>query len=553
VTPPAAARPGLADWLWCLAALAASAAWCLTAAGQLGPTYDETLYVRLGLERWRTGSYWAILREGTMPLPLDVQALPLHVVERLRGVPFDPVDQLDRVLPAARAATLVFWALLVGYGWRAAWDLGGPWAGRLAAPLLASEPNLLAHATLATTDVAVAACLLALAYHFERGRGRRWALRVGVPALWFAAAVLAKASGLVLGVVVLVVVEAVRARRIDRVARRDLAQIAGGGLAAAFLYCGSDWRPEPSLVAWAQGLDEGPLRSAMVWLADHLRVFRNAGDGLVRQVRHNLLGHQTFLLGQEYRRGVWYYFPVVLTIKLPLSLLALPVLVAWCRPRALVNWAVVLAGVLLLLSVTFRVQLGIRFLLPLVGIAIVGIAAAMAAAARGCARPWQRRLVVAAAVAAVAWQGAAAARVWPHGLTYANELWGGPAAAYRHVSDSNYDWGQGLRELERWRVAHGLAELAIWYFGTDPAIARLPLAPIGFEQGIVGGGDVAAAVGGRYLAVSTSLLYGRLWTDSQRRAAAYLRSRPPVDRTATYLIYDFRDLPPSPPEGGSGR
>jgi hypothetical protein len=542
LTPPAAARPGFADWLWCLAALAASAAWCLTAAAQLGPTYDEPLYLRLGLERWRTGSYWAILREGTMPLPLDAQTLSLHVAERLRGTPFDPVAELDRLLPAARAATLLFWALLVGAGWRAAWALGGPWAARLVAPLLASEPNLLAHAALATSDVAVAACLLALAHHFDRGRTRGWARRVGMPGLWFAAAVLAKASGLVLGLVALAVVHAVRAGRLDRAFRRDLAQVAGVGLAVAFVYCGSDWRPEPSFVAWAGGLDEGPLRGAMLWLSDHLRVFRNAGDGLVRQVRHNLLGHPTFLLGEEYRRGVWYYFPVVLAIKLPLSLLALPVLVAWCRPRALVNWAAVLAGVLLVLSVTFRVQLGVRFVLPLVGVAVVGIAAGVAAAARESSGP-RRRVLLAAAVAAVAWQAAAAARVWPHGLTYANEVWGGPAGAYRHVSDSNYDWGQGLRELERWRSAHGLPELAIWYFGTDPAIARLPLAPIGFEQGIADGRDVAAAVRGRHLAVSTSLLYGRLWTDSQRRAAAFLRSRSPVDRTATYLIYDFTRAP----------
>ena len=51
------------------------------------------------------------------------------------------------------------------------------------------------------------------------------------------------------------------------------------------------------------------------------------------------------------------------------------------------------------------------------------------------------------------------------------------------------------------------------------------------------------AVGSRYLAVSTSLLYGRLWTDSQRRAAAYLRSRPAVDRTATDIA--LREAVPS--------
>src|SRR5262249_20055687 len=112
-----------------------------------------------------------------------------------------------RVLPWARAGTLAFWWLLLAYAWLAARSLAGPWAGRLAVPLLACEPSLLAHAALATTDVAVAACLLALVYHFRAGPGAAWPRRVGLPALWFAAAVLAKASGLVFGVLGLLAAE----------------------------------------------------------------------------------------------------------------------------------------------------------------------------------------------------------------------------------------------------------------------------------------------------------------------------------------------------------
>jgi len=478
-----------------------------------------------------------------MPLPSDVQTLPLYLGERLRSRSFDATAELARLLPAARAATLGFWALLLVSGWQAAWQLGGPWAARVGVALLASEPSLLAHASLATSDVPVAACLLALAVHFRHGREGRWLARVGVPAVWLGAAVLAKASGLVLGVVALVVVELTRAARAAWPGlRRDVGPIVGLGLALAFIYCGTDGRAEPSFVAWAQALGDGPLRGELTWVAERLRIFRNAGDGVVRQVKHNVVGHETYLLGRVHRRAVWYYFPVVLSLKLTLTLLVLPVLVAACRPGALANWAGGLAVALLALSLTFRVQLGVRFVLPLIVFASVGLAAAAVSAARDAGPRW-RRALAAAIAAGVVWQAAAAVRVWPHGLAYANELWGGTANAYRYVSDSNYDWGQGLPELARWQRERGLAELDIWYFGTDPAIARLPMRQLGFDRGIEGPADVAALVRGRYLAVSTTLLHGRLWTDSQRRAAACLRARPPVARTTTYLIYDFTREP----------
>src|SRR5437870_662807 len=40
----------IADWLWFLVFAAASSVWCATAAVQLGPTFDEPLYVTRGLE-----------------------------------------------------------------------------------------------------------------------------------------------------------------------------------------------------------------------------------------------------------------------------------------------------------------------------------------------------------------------------------------------------------------------------------------------------------------------------------------------------------------------
>src|SRR5688572_18813664 len=155
--------PGQTRWFdaaWILVWGAFASVLCVTSATRLSATFDEPLYVQLGLNHWRTGSTHGLMGVGTMPLPVDVNTLPLYVWERVRGQPFDPVEDLDRLLPVARAANLVFFWLLLLYGWRIARQVGGDWGGRIAVAVLACEPNLLAHAGLATTDVAVAACLL---------------------------------------------------------------------------------------------------------------------------------------------------------------------------------------------------------------------------------------------------------------------------------------------------------------------------------------------------------------------------------------------------------
>src|SRR5205807_1754176 len=118
------------------------------------------------------------------------------------------------------------------------------------------------------------------------------------------------------------------------------------------------------------------------WVADHLCVFSNAGEGLVRQIKHNMHGHGTYLLGESHPRALWYYFPVLLAIKLSLPLLFAPLAVAAVRARGLANCACLAVLVLLLASLNFRVQIGIRLVLPLVALAGVGVAAAAVEALR---------------------------------------------------------------------------------------------------------------------------------------------------------------------------
>ncbi len=545
------------DVLWLLAWALASSVWCVTAAGRLSATFDEPFYISHGLERWRTGSYARLLGAGTMPLPVDVQTLPLYLWERWRGVPFDPVADWDRLLPWARAATLLFWWLLLFYGGRTARLLGGPWAGRLAIALLAVEPCLLAHAGLATTDLAVTACLLALCYHFRIGRSAGWGPRIVAPAVWFGAAVLAKASAMVFGPLCLIVIEFERlARRTDPrdpnppnrravlrqfagFMRHDLALILFGGFILVFCYCGSDWKPQRSFGIWAHQLPDGWGTWILTGVADNLRIFPNAGDGLVRQIRHNIQGHGAYLLGHTAPRALWYYFPVVLTIKLSLPVLLGLLGLLLIRPRTLTNWASLAAGALLVFSLCCRVQLGIRMVLPLVVLAIVGLAAAAVQTVKELGRG-RGRLLTGGLVLGVAWTMIAALQVWPQGLCYVNELWGGTPEGYRLVSEANYDWGQGLKELAQWREAHALPVLDVWYFGTDPTFARLPFRNRPLHALPITGADALREYEqGHFLAVSTTMVYGFEFTEAHHEAAAFLHTCRPVGRTATFLIYDF--------------
>jgi hypothetical protein len=56
-------------------------------------------------------------------------------------------------------------------------------------------------------------------------------------------------------------------------------------------------------------------------------------------------------------------------------------------------------------------------------------------------------LCIAASVGSSLW-------VYPHSLSYFNELVGGPRYGYKHLDDSNIDWNQDLLYLKRWYDKH---------------------------------------------------------------------------------------------------
>jgi hypothetical protein len=151
-------------------------------------------------------------------------------------------------------------------------------------------------------------------------------------------------------------------------------------------------------------------------------------------------------------------------------------------------------------------------------------------------------LVVAVGVLCLAWTASIALSAWPDGLRYINRLWGGTARGPDLLADSNYDWGQGLPDLNHWWEANDRPRLHVWYYGTDTAVLRPPFRVLMVHQmPAVTPAKVAEAVGDGHLAVSMTLLTA--CPDRRPELLAvidWLKSLEPVDRTPTFVIYKLR-------------
>ena len=426
----------------------------------------------------------------------------------------------------ARLGMLPFFGLLLAVC--AAWGarVAGPPGAALATLFAAANPNLLAHAGIAGTDMAPAACVAAAMFAWMRWREHpslRRALLFGVAV---ALATVAKFSALVFLAPMLVLGEALRLlvpRRTSGTADRAAIpwRHALVGFAAA------------AVVVWAfYRFDVGTIWGHRITVPAP-ELFR----GVKPFLKHATEGHPAFLLGDRSDVGWWYYYLVALAVKSPLPLLALAVVGGVASVRAARDderWTalVPLVGVVAVLAVGMRshVDLGIRLILSIYPFLAV-------LAARGTMFAWRgvgarssvvaRRLAVALLLVGTI---ATPARAWPDFLAYFNPVAG--ARPERVLVDSNLDWGQDLYRLADTVRARRIDSVRVHYFGSANLRAvGLPNARhLARHERATG-----------WIAASETFLAG-IWSDT---ALAWLARRPPVARIGPSMRLYY--IPPGEP------
>lgn len=514
-------RPRLAT-LAAAALLAAHAALVLHAATWQSTVYDEPYYASAGYARLAGGSL-ALNPEHPPVMKLLLGAAwlgadlpPPAAVEGFaqgdqwtfgpRLLYRDPARAPGLLLRARAVVAAV--SVLLGLGvFLVARRVGGAAAGLLALALYAFDPLVVANAGLATLDLGAAAAIFAAVVLAER------AVERGTPG-WIAAAGLAtgaalgvKATGLLVGPAVIALALAPLLAPV-RPGWRAVGIRLGRGAVVGALGVGV-----LALLSWPEGL-------APWWGAFEL------------QRHHAQVGHMTFLLGRYSNVGFWWYYPVGWLVKTPVPVLlataggALLVLRELRREPTRAALLLALPAGLLAVAMSSRICNGVRNLLPMTPFLAVAAGVALARL-RG---PGWRGL---AALAAPAWTAAALLLVHPHPLTYANALAGGPRGAWRHVTDSNLDWGQGIPALAEALEGVPLRRLWLDHFGLAlPAAHGLPRYRLVHDAGFRAAAvlrhprrDGPDPAGRELLAVSATSLVDVYVRDKQLHA--WLRARTP--------------------------
>ena len=188
-------------------------------------------------------------------------------------------------------------------------------------------------------------------------------------------------------------------------------------------------------------------------------------------------GLPSYLRGEWANHGWWYYYLYALAVKVPLGTWCLAVLAigatifgrgysaSW-RDEMLVLGPFVVILVLVSSQTGFSVHS--RYVLPalpflFVWMSKIGRVFEMRLFTR------KRMAMAATIVLALTWSVGSSLAVYPHSLSYFNELAGGPTNGPKHLLGSNTDWGQDLFRLERWYQTHPEARpLYVAYWGAYP-------------------------------------------------------------------------------------
>ncbi len=366
-----------------------------------------------------------------------------------------------RNLALARLGVLPFFLLatLVVFAW--ARRIDGDAAAAVSAVLLFTPlPPVLAHAGIATTDMAVTAtvalaiyCLTLWLERPTRARGVLLGVTLGL-------AVISKLSALLFLPAAAVAVALCR-RGAPSETLRPVYLALLLTIWAGYRFAVGPLVPVDATRAEASSVVER-LARAPVFPAPAL--FEGLGELAVK----NRAGHKSYLLGEVRSTGWWYFFPVALGVKTPIAFLLLCAagIVAASRappgaPRRRRLEPAVIAFAILVVCLPSRINIGLRHVLPMYPfLAIVAGMGVVALWRARLARPAARAL----AILLVGWQLAMSAAAHPDYLAYFNELAG--SHPERILVDSDLDNGQDLERLADTLRARRIGALWLAYAGS---------------------------------------------------------------------------------------
>lgn len=473
------------------------------------PNTDETAHLASGVNVWQFNRF--DLYPVNPPLVRTLAALPVvygwpdgnwrslgekqHDVsvahpEWSIGIEFvrDNSDRAIWFFRLARWACLPL-SLIGGYFcWRWAGELYGAWAAALALALWCFSPNVIAWSATICPDVAAASLGIAACYFFWRWLKEPewfWALLAGIV---LGLAELTKMTWVILFAVwPLLWVLWLWGRRdvIQLPWSKQAVQLFGilaiglFALNLGYSFNGSftrlgDYTFVSRVLAGEDSIVEdgrGGNRFADSWMSYvPVPLPRDYVEGIDIQKVDFERGLPSYLFGQWSQHGWWYYYIACAAMKVPLGIWLLGLLAIGVKLWQLLpvfkrrsvarnvrsdgNWldsaVLLLPAIVLVVFVSSQTGFSrhFRYVLPAFPFLFIWIGSVAQAAVR---KPWTIGVCVAGSLA---WIMISSLSVYPHSMSYFNELAGGPMGGPRYLLDANIDWGQDVLYLKDWCEKH---------------------------------------------------------------------------------------------------
>lgn len=476
----------------------------LATAAVKSSTFDEPIHIFQGVLYWqhdelRPLTYNPPLVNASIGLPIHLALhpdLPLddplwpteYWLEMSQAFLWDANANGLQILWVGRVAVMLLAVLTAAVVYRWAGQL---WrrrlAGLLALILLTFDPNVLAHSGLATTDagntfyIVVAAYLVWRYWQIADSRETQSAQREE-KRLKFSVAKNSQFHTRLLYIATGIAIGAAFAAKLSGFILLPALVV----MAVYRLVVDDDghWQ-RPERYDWLRFVEIGGwlLIAAMVFIV----AYRFEWSALARDFReqsiHYSAGHSSFLFGEISRDGWWYYFPVLIGIKTPLPTLVMAALglIAYLWRRHFTwgtVWPLLIAGGILVAGVNSSVNLGYRYLLPMLPLMAVFLGQLATDDVWTVFGVRGRRVVE--VVVGLAVMGLIGVSLWAHPdyLAYFNVAGGGMEDGWRHVADSNIDWGQDVQALAAFSAENQIEHMTTALFGGDPLPYGVPATPL---------------------------------------------------------------------------
>lgn len=526
-------------------------------------TWDEDDHIYAGYMSWKHGDFGLnpehppllklLATAPLLNLPLKMPALQNRFFKLeafLGGKDLLFQNDANAILFRTRMAASLLSLLLMVLVFLATREMFGRVAAVIALGLLAFDPTVLAHGAVVATDMALSCFLFASIYAFYRyvKAPSAWPLVVAGVATGLAlaskhSAILVFPMLLLLGICEVLrrgdAAEEVAKPRSQRALRMAGALVLVTVISIAVLWAFYGFRYQarpqgmqinPPLADYVQGLSR-PRDIWVIKTAAHWRLLPESYLYGLTDVRYMADFYSTYVLGRDYPKGQWFYFPVAFAVKSSLTFLIMLGIAIWAIASGRLRmWREILfltipPVVHFAVAMASGMNIGVRHILPVyvfLAVLIAGASAKLIA---------ENRRWVYAVVALLVFQAISVSRAYPGYIAYANELWGGPSQTYRYLSDSNSDWGQQLKSTKRYLDQHGIKDCWFVYFAAgvvDDRYYGIPCKPLPTADSLWTGepADAPAAVDGEVLISAGDLSGFEFGADILNPYAQFKQLRP---------------------------